>query len=90
MDGIALGLVDGWARMQGKIGQMDELFHVRGIVDEDGKVSSDVRTYITAVNSARQQLVQLGEHLSRVGMTSETLTDYIDAEYRNGDGDNRG
>ena len=84
LDGIALGLIDNWARAQSKVSILDQFFSEPGLVRE-GEVDPALRVYFTGVNSARMALGRLAEHLAKIGGPADELGEYIDATYGNGD-----
>jgi hypothetical protein len=53
LDGIALGLLDNWARAQSKIELYDAHASEHGYLSEDGHSPPWVREYFAALNTAR-------------------------------------
>jgi hypothetical protein len=85
IDGIGLCLLDNWSRAQGKVSLMDLFFEEHGFLDEQGEPRGAVRVYFAAVNSARLAATRLSEHLRSRGVKGETLEDYLETQYGNGD-----
>jgi hypothetical protein len=81
LDGIALALVDGWARSFAVVAILTEHYAQNGLFRADGEVDPSLRTFFTGINSSRLQLQRLAEHLAKVGGQGETLEDYIDQQY---------
>jgi hypothetical protein len=75
LDGVALALLDNWARAQGKVELLDQHFAAIGLLDSDGEPRAATRVYFTALNSARLAAVRLAEHLKtrRVADASTVL-----------------
>ena len=84
-DGISLAFVDGWARSHAVVTILTEHYTQNGLFRADGEVDPSLRTFFTGINSSRLQLQRLAEHLEKVGVQGETLAEYIDAAYGNGD-----
>lgn len=65
LDGVALGLLDGYARAQSKVELYDRWAAEHGYLNERGESPPWVREYFAALNSARLSLKALAEHLKR-------------------------
>jgi hypothetical protein len=86
LDGIALGLIENWARAESKVSILDEFYAERGLV-HGGEVDPSLRTYFTGVNSARAALSKLADYLKDSDASrGETLEAYVEATYGNGEG----
>jgi hypothetical protein len=86
LDGIALGLLDGWARAHAVVTILTDHYQANGLFLPSGEVDPSLRTFFTGINSTRLQLQRLADHLARVGGHEDALAGYIDAEYGPGDG----
>ena len=63
LDGVALGLLDGWARAQSKVELYDRWAANHGYLNEHGESPPWVKEHSAALNSARLSLKALAEHL---------------------------
>jgi hypothetical protein len=86
LDGIGLGLLDGWARAHAVVTILTEHYSANGLFLQSGEVDPSLKTFLSAVGSTRLQLQRLSEHLSRAGAHQDALADYIEAEYGQDDG----
>ncbi|MBA2361427.1 MAG: hypothetical protein H0V79_10950 [Actinobacteria bacterium] len=87
LDGVALALLDNWSRAQAKVALLDAYFDEHGLLDASGEPRPAAKIYFTALNCARLAAVRLREHLrDRHADPVAALQDYIDAEYRESNG----
>jgi hypothetical protein len=85
LDGVALGLLDNWARAQAKVELLDLWFAEHGLIDEQGEPRAPTKIYFVAINSARLALVRLADHLKTRGATDPSMIVVLQAKARRRD-----
>jgi hypothetical protein len=68
LDGLGLALLDNYARAQAKVELMDAYADHHGWLDEQGRPPEFVKTYFTALNSARLALGRFADYLKARGV----------------------
>lgn len=82
LDGIGLALLDNWARAQAKVELMDEWATRHGWLTDEGDTPPFTKVYFAALNSARNSLSRLSEHLKATGRRETSMV--VELQSRHG------